>query len=121
MGRRPPRPYTPELALQLRARKLVFWYAGSMKTTFDLPDDLVRTIKVRAAQEDRRLKDLIEELLRKGLKAEEPRRGVRHRVKLPLIPGGHPARPEGEMTPERIAQLLLDDEVERVLGHDRAL
>ena len=40
-----------------------------MKTTLELPDDLMRDIRVRAAQSDRRLKDVVEELLRRGLEA----------------------------------------------------
>ena len=84
-----------------------------MKTTLDLPDDLMREIKVRAAREDRKLKDLIAELLRLGL-AEE-RNGaakVRHRVQLPIFQGGHPAKPEEELTPERIKEILLQQEID---------
>jgi plasmid stability protein len=87
-----------------------------MKTTLDLPDELMREIKVRAAREDRRLKDLVAELLRRGLAVDEQRATVRHRVKLPLIRGGHPAKPEEEMTPERVSQILMTEEVDRALG-----
>ncbi len=90
-----------------------------MKTTVDLPDDLVRSIKVRAAREDRKLKDLVADLLRKGMEREAPSRR-RHRVELPLFRGGHPAAPGEEATPERIAQILLEQEVEWALGHDRS-
>lgn len=38
-----------------------------MRTTLDLPDPLMRRIKVKAAQEDRKLKDLVAELLEAGL------------------------------------------------------
>lgn len=38
-----------------------------MKTTLELPDDLMRAIRVRAACSDRRLKDVVEELLRRGM------------------------------------------------------
>ena len=38
-----------------------------LKTTLELPDELMRAIRVRAAQSDRRLKDVVEELLRRGL------------------------------------------------------
>jgi plasmid stability protein len=86
-----------------------------MKTTLDLPDELMREIKVRAASEDRRLKDLVAELLRRGLKASEEREVIRHRVKLPLIRGGHPAKPGEELTPERVDQILADEEAERVI------
>jgi plasmid stability protein len=80
-----------------------------MKTTLDLPDELMREIKVRAAREDRKLKDLVTELLRQGLAAqqEQPRRI--HRVKLPLIHGS-PAKPGEDVTPERLHELLLDQE-----------
>ncbi len=40
-----------------------------MKTTLDLPDELVRRIKIEAAQSDRRLKDLVAQLLEAGLRA----------------------------------------------------
>ncbi|AFE17429.1 hypothetical protein MRGA327_16020 [Mycobacterium tuberculosis RGTB327] len=38
-----------------------------MKTTLDLPDELMRAIKVRAAQQGRKMKDVVTELLRSGL------------------------------------------------------
>ena len=40
-----------------------------MKTTLDLPDELVRRIKIEAAQSDRKLKDLVAQLLEAGLRA----------------------------------------------------
>ena len=85
-----------------------------MKTTLDLPDDLMRAIKVQAAEENRRLKDLIAELLRRSLGCS-PRgpRGARKRVRLPLVRCAHGARPETEMTPERTARILLRGEAER--------
>jgi hypothetical protein len=39
-----------------------------MKTTLDLPDELVRRIKIEAAQSDRKLKDLVAQLLEAGLR-----------------------------------------------------
>jgi plasmid stability protein len=41
-----------------------------MKTTLDLPDELVRRIKMRAVQSDRKLKDMVATLLDAGLRAE---------------------------------------------------
>ena len=38
-----------------------------MKTTIDLPPELVREMKLRAVQEGRKLKDVAAELLRHGL------------------------------------------------------
>lgn len=84
---------------------------ASMKTTLDLPDDLMRAIKSRAVQDNRRLKDTVADLLRRGLDQE---RGVpakvRRRLRLPLIECAHEARPGEEMTPERVAEVLLEEE-----------
>lgn len=40
-----------------------------MKTTLDLPSDLVKAIKLRALHDGRKLKDAVADLLRKGLTA----------------------------------------------------
>ena len=73
----------------------------------------MREIEVRAAREDRKLKDLVSDLLRKGLAALE--RGANgqksYRVKLSLIQSSHPAAPGEELTPERIHEILLEQEV----------
>ena len=77
----------------------------------DLPDELMRTIKIRAAEENRKLKDAIADLLRRGLSQESSGpAAVRKRVKLPLVQCAHAARPSEEMTPERVAEILLDGE-----------
>ncbi|MFV1996243.1 MAG: hypothetical protein ACC661_12470 [Verrucomicrobiales bacterium] len=39
-----------------------------MKTTLDLPDDLMRKVKIHAAREGRKLKDIIAEALRRDLR-----------------------------------------------------
>lgn len=38
-----------------------------MRTTHGLPDPLMRRVKIRAASEGRKLKEIISELLAKGL------------------------------------------------------
>lgn len=85
-----------------------------MKTTLDLPDDLMRDIKIRAVKENRKLKNAIADLLRRGLsqKTEKPPE-VRHRAKLPLVQCAHEARPEEEMLPERVAEVLLEEESDK--------
>lgn len=82
-----------------------------MKTTLDLPEDLMRAIKSRAVQDNRRLKDTVADLLRRGLDQERsvPAK-VRRRLRLPLIECAHEARPGEEMTPERVAEVLLEEE-----------
>lgn len=80
--------------------------------TLDLPDDVVRAVKIRAAEENRKLEDVIADLLRRGLAQEPPRvpAAVHKRVKLPLVECAHEARPGEEMTPERVADVLLEEE-----------
>ena len=38
-----------------------------MKTTLDLPDELMREVKIRAVYEQKKLKDAIAEFIRKGM------------------------------------------------------
>jgi plasmid stability protein len=44
-----------------------------MKTTLDLPDDLMRAVKIRAVHEQKKLKDAIAEFIRKGMAAGKTR------------------------------------------------
>lgn len=46
-----------------------------MKTTLELPDELMRRLKVRAAATDRKLKETVEELIRRGLADAESESG----------------------------------------------
>ena len=45
-----------------------------MKTTLDLPDELVREMKLRAVMQGRTLRDLAADLLRQGLGLAAPQR-----------------------------------------------
>jgi hypothetical protein len=82
-----------------------------MKTTLDLPDDLVRAVKILAVEENRRLKDTIADLLRRGLGQERGTPAtILRRLQLPLVECAHEARPGEEMTPERVADVLLEEE-----------
>ena len=82
-----------------------------LKTTLELPDDLMRAVKIRAANEGRKLKEVVADLLRRGLREEEKRapRGMR-RVRLPLVECAHNASAGQEMTPDRVAEILADDD-----------
>jgi len=84
---------------------------AGVKTTLDLPDELMRAAKIRAANEGRKLKDVVADLIRRGL-AEEPKGvgRVRKRVGLPLIECAHDARRGQEMTPNRIARVLARED-----------
>jgi plasmid stability protein len=58
-----------------------------MKTTLDLPPDLVRKMKLRAVHQGRKLKDVAAEVFRRGLDQPETaaKPATRHRITLPLI------------------------------------
>jgi hypothetical protein len=91
-----------------------------MKATIEILDELMREIKVRAANEDTKLKEIIPELSSKGMAAEE-RSKVRHRVHFPIVETLHPAPSGEELTPERVHEILLGQEVQaalRVAGND---
>lgn len=75
-----------------------------MKTTFDLPPDLVREMKLLAVHEGRKLKDVAADLLMRGLKAGENKaKPAPPKDFLLSAPAGAP-----EMSPERIRHILED-------------
>lgn len=82
-----------------------------MKTTLDLPVELVREMKLRAAREGRKLKDVATEVVRRGLSRGGPgEQMVVHRVKLPLIECAG-AKAAAELSPDEVAETLLQQEV----------
>ena len=90
-----------------------------MKTTVELPDGLVREIKVRAVHEGRKLKEVMADLLRKGLESPGPDHSESgqeyltrdERTGLPVILCRHPVRSGQELSPERISDILIEQEV----------
>ncbi len=89
-----------------------------MKTTIDLPDSLVREVKLRALLEGKKLKDAVAELLRRGLDTPPGAEGVSSRpvvrrhpaTGLPYIESLHEAAPGEEMDPYRVTEVLLEEE-----------
>lgn len=53
-----------------------------MKTTLDLPDALMREVKIRAVHQQKKLKDIIAELLERGLAADRAQTKFPKPVKL---------------------------------------
>ncbi|MGH8125868.1 MAG: hypothetical protein ACREPK_08475 [Rhodanobacteraceae bacterium] len=47
-----------------------------MKTTLELPDELMRAVKVRAATTDRKLKDVVAEAIARGLEHQVAQRST---------------------------------------------
>ena len=91
-----------------------------MKTTLDLPDTLVKQVKLRALREGRKLKDAVAHLLRAGLEAPASNRPAPARpmvlkdkkTGLPVIQCRHAAPRNQELTPQRVAKILTDQESE---------
>lgn len=89
-----------------------------MKTTLDLPEALVRELQRRARQHGQDVAHLAADLLWKGLAASPsphettpPATIETHPLTgLPYIACSHPAPPEAEMTPDRVADLLVEQE-----------
>jgi len=75
-----------------------------MKTTLELPDELMRQLRVRAAQSDRRLKDVVTELVERGLEAsnspEEADRLQAWLNKLEIDADGTVVNPDGIDDPD---------------------
>ncbi len=98
-----------------------------MKTTLDLPDALVKQVKLRAVREGRKLKDVVADLLRKGLASRErptaepaiksPRVTTDPETGLPLIVCDANA-PAAKMTVEELSALeqeaLTREDIERL-------
>jgi len=90
-----------------------------MKTTIDLPEDLVRQLKLRAVNDGRKLKDIAADLLRSGLagpsiakKSSQPVVLKDKKTGLPVIQCRRPASRGRQATPERVARILADQEIE---------
>ena len=52
--------------------KPVLWENGFMKTTLELPDHLLKRVKLRAVHEHKKLKDAIAEFIERGMKQPQP-------------------------------------------------
>lgn len=87
-----------------------------MKTTLDLPDELVRELKMRALMQGRTLRDLATEFLRQGLSKVTPRQTIEPTQDapfeltadgIPLLKGSSDA-PAASMSLEQLLQLEQD-------------
>ena len=52
-----------------------------MKTTLDLPDELIKRVKIRAIHEHKKLKDAVAELIERGMEQPKPVK-IRKPIKL---------------------------------------
>jgi hypothetical protein len=76
-----------------------------MKTTLDLPDDLVQELKLRSVHERSKLKDVAAAALRRGLAMDgKPPQPRKKSIKLPLFECG-PDAPAAKMSAEELIAL----------------
>jgi plasmid stability protein len=87
---------------------------ASMRTTLDLPDPLFKHLKTRAAQEGRTLRDLVVELVEKGLSARDLVDAQQRFQERPLIKGTAPMRlPPSQLTSADLSDILSEEDDER--------
>ena len=87
---------------------------ASMRTTLDLPDLLFKHLKTRAAQEGRTLRDLVVELVEKGLSARDLVDVQQRFQARPLIVGTAPMRmPSSPLTSADLSDILNEEDDER--------
>jgi hypothetical protein len=77
---------------------------GLMKTTLELPDELMRRVKLRAVLRHQKLKDVIAQLLEIGMASAAEAEKVRHAPKPVRLKGSRP---------------LTIEEIDAAIGRDR--
>lgn len=80
-----------------------------MRTTIDVPDELLRAAKKKAADQGEKLKDVFIRGLEHEVGIEPAPKS--YRVKLPLIDSGEPATVN--LTNDDIAEIFAAEDVER--------
>ena len=88
-----------------------------MKTTLELPDDLMRAVKIRAVQSNQKLKDFVAAALRTALESSG---GAAPQGPLEALRARLVFHPDGTVTnPDGVDDLGFFDEVEDIRRHSR--
>lgn len=88
-----------------------------MKTTLEIPDELFRAAKSKAALEGRRLRDLVEDGLRYVV-TQAPTASTVQRAQFPIIPAKARSR---KLTAQAVAKALQQMDADEVQRHARAV
>lgn len=90
---------------------------ADMRTSLDIPDPLFKYLKTRAAQEGRTLRDLVIELVERGLTAREVVDPQKRFLARPLvIPSQGPmAMPASHMTNADLCDMINEEDDERII------
>jgi hypothetical protein len=90
---------------------------ADMRTSLDIPDPLFKHLKTRAAQEGRTLRDLVIELVERGLTAREvvdPQK--RFEARPPVIPNQGPLQLDlSKLTNADLYELINEEDDERTI------
>jgi hypothetical protein len=92
-----------------------------MRTTVDLPDELFRRAKARAALDGLKLKELIARYVEQGLRQSDASRaptGERQRSPLPVIAKAATGRPIPAVSRAGLGELEVREDLAK---HDRSL
>jgi hypothetical protein len=88
--------------------KPFLWENSGMKTTLDLPDELMRGMKIRAATQGRKLKDVVADAIRESLGSKPDAHAEAPPLVISRSASGFPyiqCRPASDKTPPSSAQL----------------
>lgn len=86
-------------------------YYVFMRTTVDLPDELMRKAKMRSAERGESLKEMFARVLEREINSQVSP-GSRHRMQLPLI--GEAEQPQVDLSNEDIAGILDADDADHL-------
>ena len=88
-----------------------------MRTTIDLPDDLFRQVKARAALDGLKLKDLVTRYVEQGLRQDHqpPSEPLRRRRELPIAQRAM-GQPLPALTNAELYSILDEEDAARILG-----
>ena len=86
-----------------------------MRTTVDIPDNLLRRVKAAAALEGKSLKVFLMEAVIHELERSAKRKIVRKKISLPLVPSNRPGTLK--LDSENIARILSQEDCHAFAGH----
>lgn len=86
-----------------------------MRTTVDIPDQILRRAKAAAALEGKSLRMFLTNAVTHELQRSAIKKISRKRVSLPLVPSKHPGTLH--LTAEKIAQALSQEDIHSLTGY----
>ena len=88
-----------------------------MKTTLEIPDDLFREAKAKAATEGRKLKDLVADALRAVVRQQPAAASSLRKTRFPILKSSKP----GALSAEDVSRAEADMEKEEATLHGNSV